>query len=98
MKKWSEILAPMLSNWYVLFAVLFLLWLAFFDENSILSRIQSLKELHDLEAKALYYQRKIDEDKKKVDALRSGSEALEKFARETYYMKAPNEEIFLIEE
>ncbi len=98
MKRLSEIVAPILANKYLLAGVLFLIWLAFFDQNSILGRIRSLKELHELEAKALHYQLKIDEDKKRVEALRSGNEALEKFARETYYMKAPHEEIFLIEE
>ncbi|MGE4568765.1 MAG: septum formation initiator family protein [Bacteroidales bacterium] len=98
MKRVAEIVAPILANKYLLAGVLFLIWLAFFDQNSILSRIRALRELHQLEDKALHYQQKIEADRKRVEALSSGNEALEKFARETYYMKAPNEEIFLIEE
>ena len=57
-----------------------------------------MRELHELENKAMQYQKKIEEDQNRINALRQGNDALETFARENYYMKAPGEEVFLIED
>ncbi|NNL15040.1 MAG: septum formation initiator, partial [Flavobacteriaceae bacterium] len=53
-------------------------------------------EIDDLENEKDYYQREIKKDKKEIKKL-SDSDGLEKFAREKYYMKKENEEIYIIE-
>lgn len=51
-----------------------------------------------MEEEKEYYQSKINDDKRKIKELRTNNENLEKFAREQYLMKKPNEEIFIIDE
>ena len=38
----------------------------------------------------------IERDKRKMGELRNNRESLEKFAREEYYMKKPDEVIFIV--
>ena len=98
MNRMPKILSVILANKYIFAITLFVVWMLIFDENSILSRIRIMRELHELENKAMQYQKKIEEDQSRINALRQGNDALEAFARENYYMKAPGEEIFLIED
>ena len=43
-----------------------------------------------------FYRKKTEENKVKLYELRSNKENLEKFARENYFMKKENEEVFII--
>jgi cell division protein FtsB len=49
-----------------------------------------------LEAERDYYKKEIEKDKKAIKEL-STDEGIEKLAREKYYMKKENEEIYIIE-
>jgi cell division protein FtsB len=51
-----------------------------------------------MEKEIRFYQDEIKSDKQKKDELLSGKEGLEKFAREHYFMKKQNEDIFIIKE
>lgn len=85
-----------LSNKYVLLLLLFAIWMFFFDSNSWFIHNELNNEISDLEDKKEYYQAEIDKDKKTIEIL-SDSVEIEKFAREEYYMKRENEEIYIIE-
>ena len=52
--------------------------------------------MDDLEAEKEYYKNEIEKDKKAIQEL-STEEGIEKLAREKYYMKKDNEEIYIIE-
>jgi cell division protein FtsB len=91
-KKWFKLLA----NMYVLVLTLFVIWMAFFDTNSLLIHLELRKEVKKLEQQKEFLQNEISKDKKVLKEL-SSPEELEKFAREKYYMKKDDEEIFLIE-
>lgn len=54
------------------------------------------EEVSDLEDEKAYYQKEITKDKKAIKAL-STEDGLEKMAREKYYMKKENEDIYIIE-
>ena len=54
------------------------------------------EEISDLEDEKAYYQKEITKDKKAIKAL-STEDGLEKMAREKYYMKKENEDIYIIE-
>jgi len=75
----------------------FLGWILFFDQNNILERTQNLNQLHQFEKDKAYYLDKIKQDSAKLKELRTDKKNLEKFAREQYHMKKPNEDVFLIE-
>lgn len=91
-KKWFKLM----TNMYVLVLTLFVIWMAFFDTNSLLIHLELKKEINKLEQQKTFLETEIKKDKKVLKKL-SSEEELEKFAREEYYMKKDNEEIFLIE-
>lgn len=83
-------------NFYLISTVLFLAWMLFFDSNDFITQYQMSKKLSDLEKDKEYYVEKIIEVEKDRKELMSNSELLEKFAREKYLMKRPNEDVFII--
>ncbi|MFD2588310.1 septum formation initiator family protein [Croceitalea marina] len=91
-KKWFKLL----TNMYVLVLTIFVIWMVFFDTNSLLIHLELQGEIKKLEQQKEFLQNEITKDKKVLKEL-STPEELEKFAREKYYMKKDNEEIFLIE-
>ena len=91
-KRWFSIM----TNIYVLILTVFVVWMIFFDTNSLLIHMELRKEIKKLEKQKEFLQEEIEKDKKVLDKL-SDPEELEKFAREQYYLKKKNEEIFIIE-
>lgn len=83
---------------YLIATLIFLGWIMFFDENSILSHMKNKKKLGELVQQKEYYKEKILSDRQKLQDLNSGYENLEKFAREQYYMAKPDEDIFIVVE
>ena len=53
-------------------------------------------KISTLEKEKDYYQKKIEEDNRKIKELLRSPDNLEKFAREQYLMKKDNEDIFVI--
>lgn len=96
-KIWFAVM-PLFKNKYTLSLILFFTWIFFFDQNSLIDRISNLKQLHQLERDQIYYIEKISEDTEKLRELKSNADNLEKFAREQYLMKKPDEDIFIIVE
>jgi cell division protein DivIC len=96
MKKILHTIYPVLKNKYLLSLSFFLLWILFFDQNNLLDRYKLVREVHQLQKDRLYYIERIRSDSARLDELMTGSENLEKFAREQYLMKKDNEDIFVI--
>tara|TARA_R110002049_G_scaffold252890_3_gene428226 strand:- start:1840 stop:2172 length:333 start_codon:yes stop_codon:yes gene_type:complete len=94
-KNRSKYLKPF-KNWFVLILVVFVVWMLFFDANSWFIHNELNNDIEALETEKEYYKREIDKDKKAIKKI-STKEGLEKFAREEYYMKREDEEIFIIE-
>ncbi len=85
-----------ISNKYVLILLVFVVWMIFFDENSLVNHWELDREIDKLEKSNEYYREEIRNDQKVIDNL-NDPDSLEKYAREEYKMKKENEEIFLIE-
>jgi cell division protein FtsB len=97
--KWSDLIEkipPVFKNKYVITIILFLLWIIFFDANNLISRVREKMELNKLKAEKEYYLEKIESDSSRLMELRTDNENLEKFAREQYRMKNPDEDIYII--
>lgn len=86
-----------ISNRYVLSLIFFGLWMGFLDVNSWLIHRELNEEIQKLKNSIDYYQSEIASDELQLEQLNSGSDALEKFAREQYFLVAPKEEIYLID-
>ena len=85
-----------LTNLYVLVLTIFVVWMLFFDTNSLLIHRELRKEIKNLEKTQQFLLNEIEKDKKIIEKL-SDTNELEKFAREQYYLKKKKEEIYLIE-
>lgn len=84
------------KNIFVVIFVVFAVWMLFFDSNSWFIHHELNTEIKELEAEKEYYRDEIKKDKKAIKEL-SSEEGVEKLAREKYYMKKANEDIFIIE-
>jgi cell division protein FtsB len=98
MNKFFRISYRIIRNKFLLTAVIFFAWIFIFDRNNLIDRYKYNKELKKLELEKEYYLERISEDSKKLNELKTSDENLEKFAREQYLMKKPDEDIFLIVE
>ena len=85
-----------MSNKYVLVLTVFIVWMLFLDSNSWLIHRELNQEIEEIEANKLYYKKEIESDKQILKELEDSIE-IERFARETYFMKRPNEDIYIIE-
>jgi len=97
MSKLSAFL-KILSNKYILSIVIFVVWISFFDRNDLFTQWDRKQELQKLETSKTFYQNEIETTKKDLTDLNNDPAILEKFAREKYYLKRPNEEIFLVDD
>ncbi len=93
--KWFRITA-IFSSIYILVLTAFVVWMLFFDTNSLLIHLELKREIDKLEKQKEFLQKEITKDKETIKML-SDPEELEKFAREQYFLKKKNEEIYLIE-
>jgi len=89
---------PKLRNKFFLTSVVFILWMLIFDSSNWIETFATRRRIKKLEEEKVYYLNKIEDDKKKIKELRTNAENLEKFAREQYLMKRPDEEIFIVDE
>jgi cell division protein DivIC len=89
-------LLSLLKKPFVLILLLFTIWMLFFDANSYLIHRELNKEINELEKEKNYYIREMEADKKIIKQL-STDDGIEKLAREKYYMKKENEDIYIIE-
>lgn len=91
-KKWFQVA----SNLYVLVLTIFMVWMLFFDQNSLLIHLELQREIQKLEQQQEFLREQIARDREVIETL-SDPRQLEKFAREQYYLKKPDEEIYIIE-
>ena len=87
-----------LRNKYLMAVLVFLVWLLIFDQNSLIDRVRYLHTLHEMEEEKQYYLERIEEDSRRLNELKTDRDNLEKFAREQYFMKKENEDVFVIVE
>ncbi|WP_026914811.1 FtsB family cell division protein [Christiangramia portivictoriae] len=91
-KRWFRFI----SNKYVLISIIFIGWMFFLDTNSWFIHHELDVEIEELQRNKSYYQEEIAKDKAIIEDLQD-SVQLERFARQKYYMKRPNEDIYIIE-
>lgn len=87
-----------IKNKYLLTIIALAIWVAFFDKNDLKTQYEFRKEVKQLEEERNYYAKEISGITDDSKELTSNPKTLEKFAREKYYMKRDNEDIFVIVE
>lgn len=91
-------MAGRLNNFYVIFAGLFILWMAFFDGNNFYSQYEQHQRIRELRQERDFYKGNVEQLEKEIAELNRNPKMLEKFAREKYLMKKPNEDIYIVQE
>lgn len=94
--KFIEKIPPVLRNKYLLTLIIFAVWILLLDSNNLISRWKEMRNLKKLKAEKEYYVQRIEEDKRKLHELKTSERNLEKFAREQYRMKKPDEDLYII--
>lgn len=84
------------KNIYLLVFIVFVIWMLFFDAHSLLFHHELNGDIEELEYQKEHYKNEMIKDNKSIKEL-STEEGIERTARETYNMKKPNEDIFIIE-
>ncbi|MBS1596692.1 MAG: septum formation initiator family protein [Bacteroidetes bacterium] len=97
--KFFQNIPSWLKNKYLLTAAGFAIWILFIDDRDfITTHFRHKEELKKLEQSKKYYEAQIAATRTELDKLKSNPSTIEKYAREKYFMKKDNEDIFLIKE
>ena len=83
-------------NKYLISFTVFAVWIIFFDRNDLITQWDRKQELRKLDSSTSFYEKEIANTKRDLMDLNNKPAILEKFAREKFYFKRHNEEIFLI--
>lgn len=83
-------------NKYFITSLVFLVWMLFFDQESFIDQIRMSRTLRGLERQKEYYQHEISTIKEAINVLEHDTTHLERYAREKYFMKKDNEDVFVI--
>lgn len=85
-----------LKNFYLIISVVFVVWMLFFDTNNIFIQISETQKYKELETEKAYYQEKITRVKEDMESLQNNKQLLEKFAREKYYFRKKDEDVYVV--
>lgn len=91
-----KFLARLFGNFYFVSFLIFAVWVVFFDTNDLITQYYRQQRLKRLESEKSFYIQKSTEIKQDRRDLAQDAEALEKFAREKYFLKRPKEDVFII--
>ena len=89
-------LLKLIKSTYGVIIILFIIWMIFFDSNSLIIHNELNNDINELDVQKSYYEKEIAKDNIELQLIQTDS-GLEKYAREKLFMKKDNEEIFLIE-
>ena len=99
MKKVKQILSriyhiPALK--YVVVALVGVILIGFVDENSVWHHMANKQRINELQEEIDAYTQQNKNDQAQIQKLDSDPKAIKKIARERYFMKADNEDIFVL--
>lgn len=83
-------------NAYWLVTIVFFALTFVMGDSSLYKRYTYDEKIRSLEKEIKHYQKEIEINSKKLNDLHTDKEGLECFAREEYFMKKPNEDVYII--
>ena len=81
---------------YAVVCIAGVLIVGFLDENSVWSHLKNLQRISELTEETEKYNADYQRDQAKIRELDKDPKAIEKIARERYFMKADDEDIFVL--
>ncbi len=85
-------------NIYWLIVIFFFVITFVTGDSNLYKRYVYDEKIRSLEKEIQMYRDEIEANKQKLESLRTDKEGLERFAREVYLMKKPDEDVFVIKE
>ena len=102
MKGFNRVKAFLLRVWHSLFfkyavvAIIGGVIVGFLDENSFYSHFKNMQRITELQEETEKYNADYRRDQARIRELDRNPKAMEKIARERYFMKADDEDIFVL--
>jgi cell division protein DivIC len=91
----QKLISAIKGKYGVTFLV-FTVWMLFFNDVDLIFIGKSYAELKTMEREIVHLQKENEFTQEALDDISNNAESLEKFAREEYYMKKPNEDIYVV--
>ena len=91
---YNKYLSRLNAYWLVIIGFLILTFTV--GDSNLYKRYTYDEKIRSLEREIKHYQKEIEINSKKLNDLRTDKEGLERFAREEYFMKKPNEDVYII--
>lgn len=86
-----------LKSKYLITLLGFVAWMFFFDDRDIVTtHFRHPRELKQLQQSKSYYEEQIKLTRKELSELKLNAATIEKYAREKYFMKRDNEDLFIL--
>jgi len=96
--KLKEKIPAFLRNKFLLLFFAYFIYVLFFSQNTLISQAKLALQLRKLEKEEKYYISEIKKVKTEQQELFSGTEQMEKYAREHYWMKRDSEDLYIFTE
>ena len=102
MKGFNRVKAFLLRVWHSLFfkyavvAIVGVVIVGFLDDNSFWSHFKNMQRINELQEETEKYNADYRRDQARIRELDRNPKAMEKIARERYFMKADDEDIFVL--
>jgi len=99
MGKIKTFFGRMARLWYMKYVVVLVLGVAFvgfLDDNSLWAHMRHKQRIGELNAEIERYEQSYRHDQQQIRDLQHNPKAIEKIARERYFMKADDEDIFVL--
>lgn len=93
---YQKCLSRINAYWLVTIGFLILTFTA--GDSNLYKRYTYDEKIRSLEKEIKHYQKEIEVNSQKLHDLRTDKEGLERFAREEYFMKRANEDVFIIKQ
>ncbi|WP_223607705.1 septum formation initiator family protein [Chryseobacterium sp. OSA05B] len=91
-----KVIQKYVLNKYTITICMFLVWMIFFDKTSFLVIHELNGEISRYEDQLEYYKKEYEKNDTFYKKLMNNKSEKEKYARENYFMKKPDEEIFIL--
>ncbi|HDO06645.1 MAG TPA: septum formation initiator family protein [Bacteroidetes bacterium] len=85
-----------INNRYFYTGLAFIIWMVFFDSDNLREQMRLSNKIDRLEQQKHFYKTEIKNNKSALNALKYDTLQLEKYAREKYFMRKDNEDIYVI--
>jgi cell division protein FtsB len=92
----KPIISTLFNLKYTLTVIFFFIWISFFDKNKFSYQWDIYRQIKNLENEKNYYKNEIEKHRLLIHGLSNSPDTMEMIAREVYFMKKENEDIFVL--